>query len=254
MNAKIKILIAEHDASDLELMQYELNKSGLDYVLETVDNEKDFTNALNCFTPDIILSDYAFPAFDGPTAFKIREAMAPDTPFIFVSGTIGEEKSIELIKNGLTDYALKDKLFTLNLKVSRALKEAKERQFKKKAQEELTISEGRLERAQQLAHIGHWELNFSSKVIKWSDEVCRIHGLLPGQNLQSFETSHALIHPEDKNSISKRLQSVGDCLSDFSVKYRVLLNNGKVKYINAEGKTEYNSDGKSVGFMALPRM
>jgi len=247
MNAKTKILIAEHDASDLELIQYELNNSGLIYVSEIVQNEKGFTNALNYFIPDVILSDFSFPAFDGPAAFKIRQAIAPDTPFIFVSGAIGEEKSIELIKIGVTDYVLKGKLFTLNFKVIRALRETNDRKIKLKAEQELKLSEGRLVRAQQLAHIGHWEMNFSSKDIKWSDEVCRIHGLLPGQNLQSLETWQSLVHPEDRSLICKNIESVEDCLHDFSIQYRILLEDGRIKYINCESKTEFNSDGKAIG-------
>jgi len=99
MKTKTKILIAEHDSVDLELIQNELRQGGIDYVSEIVKNESDYINALKNFLPDIILSDYTFPSFDGPTAFKIREKLAPYTPFIFVSGTIGEEKSIELINS-----------------------------------------------------------------------------------------------------------------------------------------------------------
>jgi two-component system sensor histidine kinase UhpB len=84
MNTKIKILIAEHDPNDLELLHYELKKGGINYVSETVRNEEEYINALKHFVPDIILSDYTFPTFDGPSAFKIREFIAPDTPFIFV--------------------------------------------------------------------------------------------------------------------------------------------------------------------------
>jgi PAS domain S-box-containing protein len=126
MNTKIKILIAEHDPVDLELLNHELKNGGIDYEYKAVHNELDYINALKNFIPDIILADYTFPSFDGPTAFKIKEKIAPCTPFIFVSGTIGEEKSIELIKNGVTDYVLKESLFTLASKVKRALKESED--------------------------------------------------------------------------------------------------------------------------------
>jgi len=137
MSTVIKILIVEHDLSDLEMMQQELKTSGINYVCEVVKKEQDFINALTDFIPDIILSDYTLPSFAGPTAFKIREELAPHTPFIFVSGTIGEEKSIELIKNGLTDFVLKDKLFTLSTKVARALKDAKDQKEKIKTEQQL---------------------------------------------------------------------------------------------------------------------
>src|SRR5688500_5359610 len=128
MKTEIKILIAGHDPVDLELIDNELQKSGITYVSQIVQKEEDYVNALKKFLPDIILCDFTFPSFDGPTAFKIREAIAQDIPFIVVSGTIGEELSIELIKSGITDYCLKEKLFTLNHKVLRALNDSTVRQ------------------------------------------------------------------------------------------------------------------------------
>ena len=121
MSGKIKILIVEHDPNDIELIQYELKKGGISYISETVQNEKEYGKALKNFIPDIILSDYSIPSFSGLAAFEIKEKISPLTPFIFVSGTIGEENSIELIKNGVTDFVLKDKLFSLTTKFNRAL-------------------------------------------------------------------------------------------------------------------------------------
>src|SRR6185436_11692362 len=162
MGIKIRILIVEDNPRDVELMEYELKRGRIDFVSEVVQNEAGYKNALENFIPDIILSDYSLPLFDGRTAFKIREQIAPDTPFIFVSGTIGEENSIEFIRNGVTDYALKDKLFTLTTKIRRALKEAKEKKQKNKTERELVQSERRLARAQQVAHLGSWELDFAT--------------------------------------------------------------------------------------------
>jgi two-component system, NarL family, sensor histidine kinase UhpB len=105
----IKVLILEHDENDLELLLYELKKGKLDFVPKIVETKEQFSNALTDFCPDIILSDYSLPGFDGVTAFNIKQEICPEVPFIIVSGTIGEENAVELIKNGVTDYALKDK-------------------------------------------------------------------------------------------------------------------------------------------------
>lgn len=137
MSNKSKILIVEHDPNDIELMLFELKKSGINYESIIVQNEPDFRAELIKFNPDIILSDYSFPSFDGPTAFKIKEKVNPDIPFIFVSGTVGEERAVELIKNGVTDYVLKDKLFTLSQKIFRALKDAEKKKEKIVADEKL---------------------------------------------------------------------------------------------------------------------
>ncbi|MES2515774.1 MAG: PAS domain S-box protein [Bacteroidota bacterium] len=137
METRIKILIVEDDIYDIELLLYNLDKSEIKYEREIVQTEQEFTNALKYFLPHIILSDYSLPAFDGSTAFQIKVQKAPDTPFIFVSGVIGEERAIEHIKNGVTDYVLKDKLFTLPSKIKRALKEAEDKKAKKIADETL---------------------------------------------------------------------------------------------------------------------
>lgn len=130
MNTSIKILIAEHDPTDLELILRQLKTANFNYLVETVKNEPEYTNALQTFIPDIILSDYSFPSFDGLTAFKIKEQTTPDTPFIIISGTIGEERAVDLIRSGITDYILKDRMLSLPVKIKRALKEAKEKKEK----------------------------------------------------------------------------------------------------------------------------
>jgi two-component system sensor histidine kinase UhpB len=250
MGTKIKILIAEHDPVDLELLHYELKK-GLNYESEVVQNESGFINALTNFIPDIILADYTFPSFDGPAAFKIKERLAPDTPFIFVSGTIGEEKSIELIKNGVTDYVLKETLFTLNPKITRALKEAKEKQQKKETDQKLILSERWLARAQQVAHMGSWELDFSSDIARWSDEACRIYGVPTDQNTQSLKSALAFTHPEDADIVFKKVKEARDSLLDFTINYRIVHTNGSIRHIYSEGKLEFDSNGKPRGLYGI---
>jgi len=135
MKPPLKILIVEHNAFDLELIDHELREDGMIYVSHVVENESEYIYALSDFLPDIILSDYAFPSFDGATAFTIRQDMAPTVPFIFVTGTIGEEVAVSFIKNGVTDYVLKDKLFTIVPKIKRAMVEVSISHQKKLSEE-----------------------------------------------------------------------------------------------------------------------
>ncbi|HEY8970396.1 MAG TPA: ATP-binding protein [Puia sp.] len=99
------------------------------------------------FNPDIVLSDYVLPNFDGATAFYIKKEMSPDVPFIIVSGTIGEENAVELIKSGVTDYVLKDKLFAVVPKITRALRESREYKEKKEQEKKLESYARELERS-----------------------------------------------------------------------------------------------------------
>src|SRR4051812_10770270 len=93
----IKLLIIEHDENDLELLLYELKKGALDFVPTIAATKEQFTSALVTICPDVILSDYSLPGFDGVDAFKIKQQICPDVPFIIVSGTVGEENAVELI-------------------------------------------------------------------------------------------------------------------------------------------------------------
>ena len=130
MTSNLKILILEDNQNDADLLHRELKKSGLNFTSQIVQTRKDFEDALQHFNPDIILSDYALPAFDAVTAFRIKQNKSSNIPFIIVSGIIGEENAVELIKNGVTDYTPKDKLFTLPPKIKRALKDTEERKEK----------------------------------------------------------------------------------------------------------------------------
>ena len=124
MSEKIRILLLEDNKNDVELLLLELTKSEFSFSYQVVETQESFVSALDNYKPDIILSDNSLLSFDGALALKIKQSKYPDIPFIIVSGTIGEEKAVELIKSGVTDYVLKDKLFSLSHKINRGLKDA----------------------------------------------------------------------------------------------------------------------------------
>lgn len=244
---KTKILIVEHDSTDIDLIQHELGKGDIDYEALIVETSETYETALRSFQPDVILSDYSLPAFSGPVAFKIREKIAPNIPFIFVSGTIGEENSIELIKNGVTDFAVKDKLFTLNIKIKRALRESKDAQEKLLAEIELVKNEKRLNRAQQVAHIGSWQTNLSNYEVIWSDEVFRIFGL----DQKTFKPTHAaflsIVHPEDRDIVDEAfLNSVEKRTINNIVDHRIVTAKGEVKHLEERWEIVYDEAGNAV--------
>lgn len=147
LNHPVRILILEHEQDDIELLQYELKKGGLQYLSAVVQTRGDYEEALVDFKPDLVLSDYVLPDFDGAAAFYIKKELSPDTPFIIVSGTIGEENAVQLIKAGITDYVQKDKLFTIVTKIDRALKESREYREKKEQEQKLRNYARELERS-----------------------------------------------------------------------------------------------------------
>lgn len=142
---ELHILILEDVTTDAELIKDELREAGTVFTPSCVKDKASYLKALDEFSPDIILSDYSLPSFDGLSALKLAGEKCPDVPFIFVSGALGEETAIELLKQGATDYVLKSRLSRLGPAVSRALQEVKERKERKLAEEELKKREQALE-------------------------------------------------------------------------------------------------------------
>lgn len=136
---QIKVLLLEDNIADADLIIRHLTRSGMIFISEIVETKKMFEKSLESFHPDIILSDYSLPAFDAVAAFNIIKSKNLPIPFIIVSGTIGEENAVMLIKNGVTDFASKENLVGLPQKVIRALKEAEESLEKIEILEKLQI-------------------------------------------------------------------------------------------------------------------
>ncbi|PTX92712.1 ATP-binding protein [Opitutus sp. ER46] len=137
---ELRILLLEDNAPHAELVEHFLRESGLAFSLVRVETREDFEAQLEQQAPDMILSDYALPAFDGYAALEIAKQRAPHTPFIFVTGTMGEEVAIETLKNGATDYVLKTRLGRLGPAVQRALRESAERRERQRAEDKLRRS------------------------------------------------------------------------------------------------------------------
>jgi diguanylate cyclase (GGDEF)-like protein/PAS domain S-box-containing protein len=132
----VRVLFIEDSKVDVELTVLELDQDGFDVSWERVELEGDVKQALSLRRPQVILADFSMPGFSGMDALRLARVTAPDVPFIFVSGTIGEERAIEAIRLGATDYVLKDNLRRLGTSVRRALSEAVERGRARTAEEE----------------------------------------------------------------------------------------------------------------------
>jgi PAS domain S-box-containing protein len=143
MNSPLRVLHLEDDVRDTELVQATLDREGIQTEFTRVDTEEDFVGALDGRDVDLILADYTLPSFDGLSALKIAQQRAPEVPFLFVSGTLGEDIAIEALKKGATDYVLKTRLARLGPSVNRALREAREKAERKRAEEASKQSEER---------------------------------------------------------------------------------------------------------------
>ena len=142
----LHILMLEDVATDAELIERELEREGLAFDARRVTTRDAFEQALDAFEPDLILADYSLPSFDGMAALELATEERPHVPVVFVSGAIGEERAIETLKQGATDYVLKDQLSRLGPAVRRALREAEERRARREAEAALRRAHDELER------------------------------------------------------------------------------------------------------------
>ncbi len=137
MSAPLRILQLEDNPLDAELLNEKLKTSGLLFEVKRVATRADFQAAIEQGGFDLILCDYTLPSFSGRDALTLALEKCPDVPFIYVSGTIGEERAVEALKAGATDYVLKDRTARLGTAIHRAMQEAEERAKRKRMEEEI---------------------------------------------------------------------------------------------------------------------
>src|SRR5712691_7878909 len=134
MRVPLRVLIAEDSEDDARLLLRELQHAGYQPTHERVDTPAAMTSALDCHAWDLVIGDYSMPAFSGPAALALLRARDPDTPFIFVSGTIGEDVAVEAMKAGAQDFLTKGNLRRLIPAIQRELRDTEVRRERRRAQ------------------------------------------------------------------------------------------------------------------------
>lgn len=140
----VNILLVEDEVADAELVKYALREGGMSFSLKRVETKDEFLRELDNEPLDLILSDYGLPTFDGFEALEIAQQKRPEIPFIFVTGTLGEERAIETLKRGASDYVLKTRLSQLIPSVHRTLRVAEARVERRRAEQKLHESHEQL--------------------------------------------------------------------------------------------------------------
>src|SRR6201987_271642 len=196
MTTPLRILLLEDNVQDAELIQELLEADHFVCEVTRVQTRAEFVAALEHSGIDLILADYKLPSFDGLSALKLALSARTDLPFIFVSG-FGEEIAIEALTSEATDYILKTRLSRLVPSVQRALREARERAERKKAEEALRRSEMYLAEAERLSQTGSFAWNASTGEIYWSDGAYRVFGYDPATK-PTVQLVIDRTHPEDR--------------------------------------------------------
>ena len=199
MTDVLKVLLVEDSEADAQLLLRELERAALRCESRRVQTAAELERELKAFRPHILLSDFAMPQFNGMAALELWRRSAPDIPFIFVSGEIGELVAVEAMKAGASDYVMKGNLARLAPAIKRELREAQVRHHRR-------VAEAGLRRAQAMAKLGHVVTAADGAFETWSETLPHLIGVQPAQMPKSTRDWLGLVHPEDRPVL--RAQSI----------------------------------------------
>src|SRR3984885_1835548 len=240
----IRILAVEDVASDLTLTERALERTGLTYTVERVETAHDFRRGLES-GPDLILCDFQLPQFDGLAALEIATAQAPDIPFIFVSGAIGEERAIEALKSGATDYVPKSNLARLAPAVARALKDRDERRIARQTERHFRDL---VEASQDWI----WELDVDGRYVFSSSSARTILGWTDAEILGAHYLAH--VHEDDRAEIEGALRlSNAKERRLTSATVRIRHRDGSYRWLERHALALIDDRGLIIGFRGTDR-
>jgi len=249
------ILHLEDSALDAELIEAELVRNGLSTEFNRVDSEDEFCRAVETGAYDLILADYMVPLFGGLAALEYSRQVAPDTPFIFLSGMLGEDLAIETLKQGATDYVLKSRLDRLTPAIRRALREAENGRQRRQAENALQENEERLRLAVDSTRLGLWDFDPRNQHMRWCDRCREMLGMHVGSpaNLRVFLES---IHSNDRRSVisagRKALSTEGG--GEYAAEFRIVRRSDQAeRWLATRGRAYFDGAGNPIRFVGTTR-
>jgi len=218
MAVPLKLLLLEDRPADAELLLFELQDAGYDADWQRVDSETDYIAALET-NPDVILADFSMPQFTALRALNLLKERQLDIPFIVVTGTISEEVAVDCMKQGATDYLLKDRLSRLGQAIDRALEQKHLKDEKNFSEEALRTSEIRFRSlVQNLSDI--ITVHTDKSIITYeSPSASRILGYPPGYLVGKDPLS--LTHPDDRDHVMRFIMAlISGVPNELAIEYR----------------------------------
>lgn len=244
---RLRIIHLEDNPYDAELIARELRRGGIDALITHVATETAFRAAVGESDVDIILADYNLPAFDGMAALEIAREAAPDAPFLFVSGAIGEERAIDALRRGATDYIIKDRISRLPSAILRALAERRDRLAHNDTQEALRLSQERIVLLSQATLEVVWDWTVGSETF-WANEAMVTewgHDVDPSS--LRIDWWLANIHPAESERVLRDLQATVDSgATRWQFAYRFRRADGRYRHAEDHGIIIRDPSGRGV--------
>lgn len=237
MDKKLIVLHLEDDPLEADLIRESVLGEGVECEFHVATDAHSFKRLLTTANPDLILSDMKVPGFCGHDALEMVRAKHPELPFIFVSGSMGEERAIETLRGGATDYVLKDRLQRLVPAMRRAIEEFRSRQKAEEATRALQESEQRLELALRGADLGLWDWDIITDKAVFNDRWASTLGHSLQELEPHIETWKSRIHPDDHGRVMSQIDAhlTGDT-ELFEAEHRMRTKDGQWRWVLNRGR------------------
>jgi PAS domain S-box-containing protein len=247
MVAKVRLLHLEDNPTDSELVELALREAGMDWDVVRVESRDAFLAALEEESFYIVVSDYSLPSFNGLEALRATRKRRPELAFLFFTGTLGEERAVEALKAGATDFVAKERRDRLAPALQRAVKEAEERSARRQAEEALRATKERLQHIVSSSPAFLYSLRVAGQTLlpDWvSANIEQLLGFVPAE-LDSPEWWIEHVHPEDRERV---LDQVPKLLGEgYAVReYRIRRKDGEYRWVRDEQKLVRDHAGNAV--------
>ena len=248
-------MILEDSPEDLDLVERELKRGGINFISTVVKKKEEFEKALDEFSPDVILSDHSLPQFNSIEAMQLwkdfQRKKNVTIPFILITGSVSEEFAVQSIKAGADDYILKDRLKRLPSSIRSALDKVKLERERMNYLTEILGQSALMKEAEHLANFGSWQVELSSGKHQWSDEAFRIFGFAPGEIDPDYGRFFEHVHPEDQESLKHIIKEAINRLEFQQCEYRIIDRNDQVKTLLSKILVKRDGEGRAyqlIGF------
>lgn len=241
MEKLLKILMVEDLPTDTEMIRREITRNGIQFIDQIVESKKEFINAIRDFQPDLILSDYNLPVFNGMEALLLRMEMAPEIPFILITGAINEETAVEAMKAGADDYIIKEHITRIGEAIKTALRKAEIIRQSKNAEEAMRESEKRFKLLYENAPLSYQSLDKDTRITdvnpSWLSTLGYQREEVIGRFFREFMT------PESAALIGTRFPYFLANGEIYDFQFEMIRKNGSHFTVSYNGKIGYDENG-----------
>lgn len=243
----LRVLIVEDSQADAMLVLDEIRHAGYAPLHERVETAEAMTKALESQVWDVVLSDHSMPQFDSSGALALIHDKGLDLPFIVVSGSIGEEAAVALMKAGAHDFILKGHYARLAPAIERERRESRLRRDRHRMEQELQRSEQRLKLAMTAARLDLWEWDIRKNIVRWDG-----NSFTMGRNRQRYNFEGNIdemldkVHPEDRSQVRETLMTALEDSGEsgsFDSDMRVLSPGGQVRWVHTKNQVLRGPEG-----------